>query len=886
VSNEGQEGRGDLLTAIQKIYLSLESSLIGLISRTPFLLYHFKRECSMRAVVFVFIAAIAFISFNTAYIITSVLYKRHIHQAAQALSSSQADNLKLYMLELMKRGVSKGDIKSLVNSSGIKDSALTMRAEVLSHIGDASLPQDKLLALKAGVKTTLIEDGMVREFYPLKAEAGCLACHRGANLGDLLGLLTIQLDLKPVISGAERKIAWTFFVLLPIPITLIALSVLLLNAKLSIALNNFRAKIDAISSVKDLTTLQITTEDIGFSELTSIADELNSFSRRIKGVAVDREILEFEIRILEKFIITSEMVKDWKEHVANLLMEINKVLSAYTLFSIFQVDDEVYDLEIFWYDRPCEETLSRFENIVKEKVRARQRIFAVTNMKITHNMVRPTAPKITLDEREIDFQTKTLILDTPQIGGVVGIGVQASLSQDPIRSVVIDGILTTLINVVGSIKAIYKYTKDLEYYATRDPLTNLYNQRIFWELLGYEINRAERHRYKFSLLVIDLDNFKNINDSYGHAFGDKYLRAIADAIRSALRQGDILGRYGGDEFAVVLPEADEEQGFSVATRIREYIDSTTLTTPDGGGVKATASVGLAVFPTHAANAKDLFIFADSMMYRAKQQGKNTVLAPTAEDVMEVFKKTSDMTLMVIKAIEERAVIPFYQPIVNLSTNDIEALEVLSRIRYKDQIFSASEFIEIAEKTGMVNRLDHDLIEKVFHALSETDFKWLVFINLSPKSLILKDFIAVVVKHAIQHGIDFSRIVFELKERDIIKNLSLVEKFAYDLHLQGFKFAVDDFGSGYSLFRYIRNLPIDFVKIDETFIKRLAIDPKDYAFVKSISLFCKDLGIKTVAESIEESTVHEKARLVGVDYGQGFYIGPPSEDMPTNTKGQV
>ncbi len=868
---------------VVKAYQSLESSILGIISDSPLLLKFFSKEISIRLVVFAFIAVIAFISFNSAYLITSYLYKKQIYEAAFSMSLSQSKSIKAYLMDLMHRGVSKKEIREFISQklsaidSGIPFTVEIMPTQWETLNQDKSIDPETLRALQAGVKGSVIKGNIIREFYPLKAEARCMACHREARPNELLGVLTLSFDLNPIVSVAERKIAIWFFLLLPIPLSLIIASLLLLNSKLSLALNNFKAKIDNINSVKDLTALQIDSKDIGFHELTAIAEELNRFSKRIKSVAVDREILEFEIRILEKFIITSEVVKDWKEHVSNLLVEINKVLTAHTLFSIFQIDEEVYDLEIFWYNNPSEETKERLEKVVKEKVRARQQIFRSANIKISHNIVHPDHQAVAIDEREIEFQTKSLILDSPQIGGVVGIGVHAETSKDAIQSLVIDGVLTTLINVVGSIKAIYKYTRDLEYYATRDPLTNLYNQRIFWELLGYEISRAERHKYKFSLLVIDLDNFKNINDSYGHAFGDKYLRSAADAIHNALRQGDILGRYGGDEYAVVLPEADEEQGFTVAMRIRDSIDRLTLDAPDGGKVKVTASIGLAVFPTHASQANDLFLFADSMMYRAKQQGKNTVLAPTADDVIEVFKKTSEMTLMVIKAIEEKMVIPFFQPIADLSTGQIDSYEVLSRIRYGEEMFNASDFIDIAEKTGMVTQLDHNLMERVFQILAETTYSGKIFVNLSPKSLIMKEFIAVVVRFASQYAIGHNRIVFEIKEKDITKNLSLLEKFVAELYMQGFRFGIDDFGGSYSTFRYLVSIfPIDFIKIDKSFIMGLASeDNKDLAFVRSMASLCSDLGIKTIAKSVEDEGILQKAKVAGVNYGQGFYVGPPT-----------
>lgn len=864
---------------LKSLYSIVEKTLSKLVISSPLLTRLFKKECSIKLVVFLFISTIALISFNVSYFITAFLYKQQIREAATELSAYNARNIKDYMVDMMQRGVSKREIREFINKWRLSDKKISFNVELLTK----DTAKDAL-SYKTGQKappenkTTVIEGNRITELYPLKADSLCVRCHVGVNINDTIGTLVLHYDISPVVSKAEQQIALLFFVLLPIPLFLIITSVALVNLKLSIALDNFKTKIDAINSVKDFTTLQVTSEDMGFTELTSIADRLNSLSSRIKSIAVDRDLLEFEIRILEKFIITSEVVRDWKEHVSNLLIEINKVLKAHTLFSIFQVDEEVYDLEIFWYDNPSDSTKSRFEEILKEQVRLRQKIFQWSNIKITHNVVYPHLPEIALDEKEIEFQTKSLILDTPQIGGVVGIGVQAEISKDVIKSLVIDGILTTLINVVGSIKAIYKYTKDLEYYATRDPLTNLYNQRIFWELLGYEINRAERHGYKFCLLVLDLDDFKNINDSFGHAFGDKYLRRVADTIHSALRQGDILGRYGGDEFAVILPEADEEQGLLVAMRIKDRIDLLSLDTPDGAKVKVTVSIGIAVYPTHSSNAKDLFIFADSMMYRAKKQGKNVVFIPTADDVVDIFKKTSEMTFMIIKAIEAKAVIPFFQPIVNLSTNVLEGYEVLSRIKYENRFFHATDFIEIAEKAGMINQLDHNLIDRVFQIMRDSDYKGKVFVNLSTKSLVVSDFIAVIVKLAERYGINRNNVVFEIKERDIAKNISLLEKFVVNLQMQGFKFGIDNFGSVYSVFRYIRNLPIDYVKIEGSFIKAMKSDKKGTVFVQSIAFLCKELGIVSIAKSIEDISLFEMAKDAGVDYGQGFFWGTPVEQL--------
>jgi len=353
-----------------------------------------------------------------------------------------------------------------------------------------------------------------------------------------------------------------------------------INRHVSSAFELLREKVSTVNQMDDLTTLSMTDQQVGLLEFDQLFVEVGQLVARIRSVAVGKEMLEFEIKVLERFIITSDSIKDWKERVCYLLLELNKVMPVFTLFCVFQVDEELYDIEIFWKSPPTMETTLLMEATVRSRIeREMSELGADSALSIVHTVADLRGEPFDLNATEIEMQTKSLLLKNPRIGGVVGIGVQTNITGDPIRSLVIDSILTTMLNVVGSIKAIYKYTRELEYYATRDPLTNLFNQRIFWELLGYEISRAERHNYSFGLLVIDLDNFKQVNDTYGHIFGDKFLVKVSDIIHGALRKGDILARYGGDEFSVVLPEADEEQVFLVASRIKDALESMVVAAP-------------------------------------------------------------------------------------------------------------------------------------------------------------------------------------------------------------------------------------------------------------------------------------------------------------------
>lgn len=501
--------------------------------------------------------------------------------------------------------------------------------------------------------------------FPLKAQTSCLGCHPSVASGQVLGVLHIQEDTSQARNALVNRALLAFFLLLPVPLLMAFLVSRFVNRHLGDAVAKLSNKVHSVTTVSDLTLLgqelEAEGETLKFAELEAIYGEFGSLVSRVKDVAVGREMLEFEIKVLERFIITSEAIRDWKERVSYLLSEVNRVMPAYALFCIFQVEEEGYDIEVFWSAPPTDETRSLMETIIRQQI-AHEKLHDQPGsaVQVVHNVADHTAPLLTLDRHEIELETKSLYLDTPQIGGVVGIGVQSQIMADPIRSLVINSILTTLLNVVGSIKAIYKYTRDLEYYATRDPLTNLFNQRVFWELLGYEIGRAERHNQQFGVLVLDLDNFKHINDTYGHLVGDKYLVQIADTIHGCLRLGDILARYGGDEFAIVLPDADLEQVHMVADRIREAMEAMILVTADGSKIRGTASIGYAVCPDHAKTAKDLFLFADNMTYKAKSLGKNCIIVPTNDDVVEVFQKTSEMSRHLLQALEEKQIIEGFQ----------------------------------------------------------------------------------------------------------------------------------------------------------------------------------------------------------------------------------
>lgn len=592
-----------------------------------------------------------------------------------------------------------------------------------------------------------------------------------------------------------------------------------------------RDQIENTVKVRDLVSMQQDNLLSEWQEFQPLGQALQQLAEKLQTVAVDRDILEFEIRLLDKFIITSEVLRDWKEHIAMLIQEISTILPMYALFVVFRTDEEErFALEIFWAGEPTADMQAQFEAYALERMAQHPLLGQDPLLDVHHSVVDPRI-KLVHNPALMDMQTKNLMLDTPKIGGIVGIGVQSMLNQDLTRAVVIESILTTLINVVGSIKAINKYTRDLEFYATRDPLTNLYNQRVFRELLEYEIGRADRKDYRFNLVMMDFDNFKLINDQYGHLFGDQMLQAFARSVGSALRQGDIFARYGGDEFCVILPETDLVQSQDVAHRIMEAIGAVAEVAPDGNVVHVTCSLGLACFPDHANDAKDLFLIADNMMYKAKAAGKNLVMTPSDEDVSAVYRETTQKSMMLIKALEEETLVePHFQPILNVQTGKVEVHELLMRIRQGDKLVPAGEFIEQIKSMAKA------------------------------------------------HHIAPSRIVFEITERETVRNLSVLEKFVRELKFEGFQFAIDDFGSGFSSFHYLKHFPIDYLKIEGEFIGNMTSDHIDRAFVQSAVALASAVGIETVAEFVEDAETLQMVRDLGIHYAQGWFISRAMPDF--------
>ena len=426
------------------------------------------------------------------------------------------------------------------------------------------------------------------------------------------------------------------------------------------------------------------------------------------------------------------------------------------------------------------------------------------------------------------------------------------------------------------ITSMHDLTKEIAHHARHDALTGLINRREFERQLDQAIQTANYDDKQHALCYLDLDQFKLVNDTCGHIAGDELLKQLTDLLKQDVRESDVFARLGGDEFGLLLTSCPLDRARGIVESLHNIISNFRFTWEDKI-FSIGASSGLVPINDMSGDLHQLLSAADSACYIAKDQGRNQVCVYTPDNPA-FARQANEMswTPRIQNALEHNRFVLHFQPIVSLSSNDENRCEVLVRMKDDNDILvPPSAFIPAAERYQMMVLIDLWVVKQTLSVMRENQLgDYHCAINLSGQTVGDAQAMQLIISEIGKSNVDPSRLGFEVTETAMIKSLNAANRFIRTLRGMGCRIALDDFGSGLSSFGYLKNLPVDYVKIDGYFVKDIAKDPISAAMVESINQVGHVMNIQTIAEFVEDIETLNMLNLMGVDYAQGYVIARP------------
>jgi diguanylate cyclase (GGDEF)-like protein/PAS domain S-box-containing protein len=471
--------------------------------------------------------------------------------------------------------------------------------------------------------------------------------------------------------------------------------------------------------------------------------------------------------------------------------------------------------------------------------------------------------QIMAGERVGHFETQRLRKD--------GTTIDVSLTMSPV--VDSDDRLIGVSAIARDITERKRLEERLTELANFDPLTNLFNRHRFEDELVTQVLRARRYQTTGAVFVLDIDNFKYVNDTYGHGAGDEVLQRVARLLEGRLRRTDILARLGGDEFAVLVPEADEEHTRQLAGDLLEAIRQQTLQI-DGHPLRITSSIGVTMLDDTMHSPAELLAEADRAMYDAKDAGRDRAVVLGPEDRGNGKREGAlSWEHRIRQALAEDRFVLYSQPILDLKTDEISQYELLLRMETREKPILPGAFLGVAERLGLIHEIDRWVVTQAIRMLAENDGLRLE-VNLSGRSVDDESILNLIRGELGDTGVDPARLIFEITETAAIASLDEARRFAQALAELGCSFALDDFGAGFGSFYYLKHIPASYLKIDGDFV-RSPRSRTDELVVESMVHMARGLQKRTIAEFVEDARTLEVIRAGGVDFAQGFHIGAPA-----------
>jgi diguanylate cyclase (GGDEF)-like protein len=415
--------------------------------------------------------------------------------------------------------------------------------------------------------------------------------------------------------------------------------------------------------------------------------------------------------------------------------------------------------------------------------------------------------------------------------------------------------------------------RKVELLAYRDTLTSLPNRLLFADRLEHSIDRSARHRESLALLLVDMDDFKLVNDSFGHDAGDKLIKAVGDLLSRSLRRADTVARLGGDEFAVIVESIDGvDDAISIADNLSTILEHNVRL--DDQETFTGASIGIAIYPEDGEDARTLLKNADTALFRAKENGRHCFQFYKPEMSVTAMERL-ELENSLRRALDEDQFVVFYQPTIDIHKNEIVGVEALLRWDHPDKgIIKPSDFLPLAEDCGLIVPIGETLVRTAAKQIRAWKDEGLVnqnvSINIAPRQFRDTDVLALFREVMHENDLEASNFTIEITEGALIDNIGEVEKVLNTLSGMGMTVALDDFGTGFASLAYLKDFPVDIVKIDRIFVEGTPDNREDTAIVEAIAGLTRGLKLRLLAEGIENDRQLQMLKGLGCQLAQGYY----------------
>ncbi|WP_323066350.1 putative bifunctional diguanylate cyclase/phosphodiesterase [Aeromonas jandaei] len=513
---------------------------------------------------------------------------------------------------------------------------------------------------------------------------------------------------------------------------------------------------------------------------------------------------------------------------------------------------EVSKESLFWHSMP---------------LRLQQQYFA-------HFIISTSNPLEADDKLFLDFLRGqlTLLLELKRIRQQLNdINTEDSINQR------LQQLRQTNLRLQKQLKQHQELERRLQFDALHDPLTQLPNRALLMNHLNHAMTHYNRYKSPgFAVIFIDVDHFKQINDTLGHSAGDQLLKEISRRLQTCIRQNDLVARLGGDEFVIYLDSSKNDDDISpVLNRIISRLSYPFRLL--GNELSITVSLGVSIASEQTTDISQLLHQADLAMYQAKRNGRSRIVSYSEDCINQNWNSPEEM---LARALREGRIVPYFQPVIRLQDSRLTGLEVMARWLTEEGVLKdAFDFIPLAEQCGLILDLDYQILRHTCQQLKNWlplsgQSKFKVAINLSGKHLVNHDHIMRLITILEEEGVSPSYLIFEFNERELSRQDSDALASLHELRAKGIQISLDDFGTGFSSLNALFHFPVDYIKVDDSFTQRMLQSPKDLALIRAMRDICQDLDYTLVVEGIENQQQLQKLIDIGCRMGQGRYISPP------------